>query len=418
MKHYKNVSQIPRPAKFVLSPAMHLFYLGLVVIGVAAFAWGLKYDAPRVWHNYLLNYFYWLTLSLSGLFFMALQYITSSMWSAPLKRVPESFISFLPVAFILMLFPFIGMFSEIFSYFHFGHGGHPSGGMTLLYEWTHNEAVANDSVLEGKTPYLNLGFFLARNVFSFLIWMGFGFFLVRNSLKQDLTGSVALTRFNKKIAAPFLLLFALTYTVASFDWLMSLEPHWFSTVFGVYCFAGLFESGMALTILFVIALRRQGAFKDVINENHLHDLGKLMFAFCVFWTYIAFSQYMLIWYGNLPEEIGYMIRRTEGSWTPVALALLFGKFVVPFFMLISRPAKRNENYLLFVAVWVLAAQYLDVYWMIYPVLGAKPVFGFQEVGLFLGFLGLFVLNACLFLQRVSPVAMKDPRLLDGVNHHQ
>lgn len=417
-KHYANVNQIPKPAPFVVSPVMHLFFLVLVVIGVAAFAWGLKENAARTWHSYLLNYFYWLTLSLSGLFFMALQYITSSMWSSPLKRIPESFISFLPLAFILMLFPFIGMFSEIFSFFSVSHAGHPSGGMSMLYEWTHSETVASDAILKGKESYLNLGFFLGRNVFSFLIWMGAGFWLVRNSLKQDVTGSVDLTRLNRKIAAPFLVLFALTYTVASFDWLMSLEPHWFSTVFGVYCFAGLFESGMALTILFVVALRRQGAFKDVINENHLHDLGKLMFAFCVFWAYIAFSQYMLIWYGNLPEEIGYMIRRTEGSWTPVALALLFGKFVVPFFLLISRSSKRSENYLLFVSVWVLAAQYLDVYWMIYPLLGSKPLFGWQEVGLFLGFLGLFVLSSCLFLQRVQPVALKDPRLLEGVNHHQ
>lgn len=397
-KHYHVLSQIPSPRSFSLSPALHFFYIGLVAAGTLAFLLSLHFDANRAWHGFLVNYFYWLSLSLSGVFFMALQYVTSSRWSAPIKRVPEAFICFLPVAFVLTLILFLGLHH--------------------LYEWTHTEVVSQNPILLGKTPYLNIGFFAGRNLFFFLLWMGGGFWLVRNSLNQDKNGAVVWTRLNKKISAPFLLLFALSYTIASFDWLMSLEPHWFSTIFGVYNFAGLFESGMALTILFVVALRRQGALKDVVNENHLHDLGKLMFAFCVFWAYSAFSQYMLIWYGNLPEEIGYLIRRQEGAWVPVSLALLFGKFIIPFFLLLSRPAKRNENYLLFVAVWVLISQWLDIYWMVYPLLGEKPLFGWQEIGITVGFLGLFVLSVVWFLQRFPPVALKDPRLLEGVNHHQ
>lgn len=383
---------------YQMSPGMHFFWLGLFVLGAAAFFLALKGDAGRAWHGYLVNYFYWLSLSLSGLFFMALQYVTGSMWSAPLKRVPESFIAFLPVALVLMLILFAGM--------------------PHLYEWTHHEAVMKDPILPQKIPYLNIPFFVGRNLLAFALWIGAGFWLVKNSLVQDRTGAVSLTRLNKKISAPFLVLFALTYTAASFDWLMSLEPHWFSTIFGVYNFAGLFESGMALTILFVVVLRRRGILKEVVNENHLHDLGKLMFAFCVFWAYAAFSQYMLIWYGNLPEEIGYMICRTEGAWVPVALALLFGKFVIPFFLLLSRSAKRRENYLVFVALWVLAAQWLDIYWMVYPLLGERPIFGWQEVGVTLGFLGLFVLSVTWVLQRIPPIALKDPRLSEGVHHHQ
>src|SRR3989338_2716677 len=211
-KHYTNINQIPKPPAFTMSRGLHFIYLGLVIIGIEAFLIALRSDPDRAWHNFLLNYFYWLCLSLSGLFFVALQYVTGSMWSTPLRRVPEALIGYLPVVF------------------------------------------------------------------------------------------------------------GITFTVMCFDLLMSLEPHWYSTIFGIYCFAGLFYSGMAITILFVVAMKKQGALADVVNENHLHDLGKFMFAFCVFWAYIAFSQYMLIWYANLPEEIGYMIRRTEGAWTPVALA--------------------------------------------------------------------------------------------------
>ncbi|OGQ04038.1 MAG: hypothetical protein A3F82_06780 [Deltaproteobacteria bacterium RIFCSPLOWO2_12_FULL_44_12] len=397
-KHYTNINQIPKPPAFTMSRGLHFIYLGLVIIGIEAFLIALRSDPDRAWHNFLLNYFYWLCLSLSGLFFVALQYVTGSMWSTPLRRVPEALIGYLPVAFVLLLILFLGKHH--------------------LYEWTHLDEVLHDPILIKKSAYLNFSFFAARNFFSFLVWGLVGFWLVKNSLKQDRNGDVKLTKLNKKISAPFLVVFGITFTVMCFDLLMSLEPHWYSTIFGIYCFAGLFYSGMAITILFVVAMKKQGALADVVNENHLHDLGKFMFAFCVFWAYIAFSQYMLIWYANLPEEIGYMIRRTEGAWTPVALALLFGKFVIPFFLLLSRDAKRNEKFLVAVAVWVLVFQWLDCYWMIFPLLGEKPVFGWQEIGIFLGFLGLFVLTVTLVLQKIPPVPMKDPRLLEGVNHHQ
>lgn len=395
--HYKNVSDIPKPAPFVLSPKMHFLFLGLVVLGVVTFVLALKGDAGRAWHGLLVNHFFWLILSLSGLFFIALQYLVSAMWSSPLKRIPESFIAYLPVALVITLVLLAGSHD--------------------LFEWTHHHLLEQDPILRGKAAYLNMPFFVIRNVVIFLFWIGAGIWLVRNSLKQDRVGGIELTKLNKKISAPFIVLFGFTFTVVTFDWLMSLEPHWFSTIFGVYCFAGLFQSGMALMILFTLQLRKQGVLKGLVNENHLHDLGKLMFAFTVFWAYIAFSQYMLIWYANLPEETPWMIRRTEGAWTCVALALLFGKFIVPFFMILSRPAKRHAGFLAFVAVWVLASEWLDIYWIVYPMLG-KPVFGWQEIGMFLGFMGLFLLSVTWVLQRIPPVALKDPRLLEGVNHHQ
>lgn len=392
------LNDVPKTVPYQIQKRTRFFLFAMVLIGFATFLFALKGDSHRAWAAYLVNYFYWFSIALCGLFFISLQYIVSSTWHVPLKRVPESFIAFLPVAFILMLVLFFGMHD-------------------LYHHWLEPQ----DALIQAKTVYLNGGFFAGRNILFYFIWILAGGYLVCNSLKQGEIGGLELHQKNRKLSAPFMVFFALSYTLAAFDWMMSLDPHWFSTIFGVYCFAGLFESGLAMMILFVFRLQKQGAFKGLVNENHIHDLGKLMFAFCVFWAYIAFSQFMLIWYANLPEETVYMIRRTTGDWTGVALFLLFGKFVVPFFLILCRPAKRAAGFLKVVCYWVLAAQWVDIYWLVYPQLEegtAHPVFGWQEVGLFLGMAGLFILSVTWWLGRVPPVAMKDPALLEGLNHHQ
>ena len=376
----------------------NLLFGVLAVLGAGCFVGGLLVNAERAWAAYLVGYFFWLCIGLAGVFFAALQHITGSMWSATVRRVAESFIAFLPVAvvlFVVLLF-----------------------GLHHLYEWTHADVVAADPVISQKTAYLNIPFFAIRGVVLFALCLGLGGWMVRNSLKQDKTGDVALTHKNVRISAPFLLIFAWAFTFVAFDLMMSLSPRWFSTIFGVYCWAGLFYSGLAMITIWVIILRKRGVLGGFVTEDHLHDLGKLMFAFLVFWAYIGFSQFMLIWYANLPEETFYMIRRIHGAWEPVSLALMIGKFGLPFFMIVSRKAKRNENWLLFMACWFLAAQWLDVYWMVYPTFFATPVFGWMEIGIFAGFGGLFFLSVGAFLKRISPVAIKDPRLNEALHHHQ
>lgn len=388
----------PVPRSFSMPTRWKGLCLLLIGLGVISFLVALGVDPQRAWANFLLEYFFWLCIALAGVFFTALQHITGSYWSTPLRRVAEVFIAYLPVAFILFFVLLLGVHH--------------------LYEWTHAETVAHDAILNSKKVYLNVPFFILRQVLLFAFVFILGGWMIRNSLRQDRNGDVKLTQLNAKISAPFLLFFAWLFTFAAFDLMMSLSPHWFSTIFGVYCWSGLFYSGLAMLTLLVILLKKGGYLDKFVNENHLHDLGKLMFAFLVFWGYIAFSQYMLIWYANLPEETPYMLRRVTGEWKPVSVALMLGKFVIPFFLLVSRWAKRWENFLLFVTIWFLAAQWLDIYWLVFPTFYSKPVFGWVEIGILAGFAGLFFFSVGHFMGRVSIVAIKDPRLEEGLEHHQ
>jgi hypothetical protein len=272
--------------------------------------------------------------------------------------------------------------------------------------------------LTHKAGYLNQTFFIIRLVLVFGLWLAFAKVIVGRSLKQDATGDESLTVRSVKTSIAFLMVFALSYTFFSMDMLMSLEPHWFSTIFGIYCFAGLFQSTMAAMILIILYLKRKGKLAGYVNENHLHDLGKFMFAFTVFWAYIAFSQYMLIWYANLPEETGYFIRRLSPGWVGVSISLLVFKFVVPFLALLSRRSKRNPTQLAFVSVLILVMQYVDIYWLVYPSLNPeKAHFGLPEIGGFAFFGGLFIMSVTRFLSRNELVAYRDPRIAESMHHH-
>ena len=200
---------------------------------------------------------------------------------------------------------------------------------------------------------------------------------------------------------------------------MSLEAHWFSTIFGIYTFAGLFQATMASMLLFIFYIRKKGLLHGYVDENHIHDLGKFLFAFTVFWAYIAFSQYMLIWYANLPEETIFFMPRSHGSWVWVSLSLIVFKFIVPFIALLSRRAKRNPAMLGSVAVLILIMQFVDLYWLIYPNLNPEHelIFGFTEIAVFLGFIGGFVFVVSRFLSQNPLVPYSDPRIQESIHHH-
>lgn len=373
-----------------------------VLVGVLTFLFAMRAGgetAERGWYNYLLNYFYWSCLGLAGVFFVALQYITGAVWSVTLRRVAEGMAAFLPVALLL----FFGIIA----------------GEHHLYEWTHDAVVAAHPVLQEKTAYLNTSFFTLRNIFFLLLWIGLGGLMVRNSIQQDETGDAQLTTRNTKLAGAFLLTFAITFTLAGFDLIMSLAPEWYSTIFGVYCFAGLFVSGIAMITLLTTTFYRQGRFGPYLRPDHLFDLGKLMLAFTVFWAYIAFSQYMLIWYADLPEETGYLMMRMSGAWTPVSWALLICNFIIPFLLLLPQGVKKNAIYLRCIALWILATHYLDCYWLVVPQFAhERPVFGWMEIGMFVGFAGLFGLVLIAFFSRVPLVPRGDPRLHEAMEFHQ
>lgn len=389
---------IPNPGAFEVSSGLKTVFTVFVLIGAAAFAGGLATDTKRAWAGFVINNFYFMSLAIGGLFIAAIQWLTGAMWSAPVRRVSESFTAYLPIALVLLGVLYFGMHH--------------------LYIWTDPALLSHDAILANKKGYLNIPFFMVRNAVAILIWILFAKKLIGNSIAQDTSRDPQLTLTNRSWSPIFLILFAVTFTFTAFDQLMSLDPHWFSTMFGVYCFAGLFYSSLALTCLVTLYLRSQGKFEGILNENHLHDLGKFMFAFTVFWAYIGFSQFMLIWYANMPEETSYFIHRFHGNWIYVSVFLLLGKFIVPFLFLLPRDCKRSPKMLARVGVWMMIAQWIDVLWMVQPEFFTEgPRFGWIELGEILGFLGLFAIAVSRFLAKNTIVAIGDPKLEEAVFHH-
>jgi hypothetical protein len=289
--------------------------------------------------------------------------------------------------------------------------------MKGIYKWTNTALVDADIVLVGKKSYLNTTFFVIRNVVAIAIWWIFARVMIGNSIKQDETKDAGLTAKNRVYGPIFLMLFAITFTLTAFDMLMSLDPYWFSTMFGVYCFAGLFYSTLALLAILTVYLKRKGALEGIVNDNHLHDLGKFMFAFTVFWAYIGFSQFMLIWYANMPEETGFFLHRLTATWKPVSLFLMCGKFFAVFFMLLPRGNKRDPRVLFGVGWFMLIAQWIDILWLVQPEFFAGPHVGWIELGTAAAFAGGFGLVIFRFLSRHTIVAIGDPKLEESVHHH-
>jgi hypothetical protein len=396
--HSGHDGTIPNPGPFQIPSSLKMVFAVFAVIGVTTFALGLVQDPDRAWASFLVNHFYFTSLALGGLFIAALHWLTMAMWSAPVRRVSESFTAYLPVAFVM----------GVILYFGLHH----------LFIWTHEDIVRGDAQLEHKVAWLNSSFFMVRDLAVIVIWIIFAKVMIGNSLAQDTSKDAKLTLRNRRISPAFMIIFGLSFTILSFDLLMSLDPHWYSTMFGVYCFAGLFYSSLALTCLVTLYLRSKGRLDGIVNENHLHDLGKYMFAFTVFWAYIGFAQFMLIWYANMPEETRYFIHRFNASWMYVSAFLLFGKFMVPFFLLLPRDSKRSDRMLAIAGIFMMIAQWIDVMWMVQPEFFKDgPRFGIIEIGVTLGFIGIFGFMVSRFLAKNSIVAIGDPSLAKSVFHH-
>jgi hypothetical protein len=372
----------------------------LIAIGAAAFLVEVRSDPTRAYAAFLLGYFYMLGIALFGTLFTAVHHLVGATWSVVVRRVAESFTSYFPVAFLLFFVLLLGV--------------------PHLYVWSSTgvPAQAVDAEQLTKGGWLTPSAFAFRAIVALTIWSLFAWHFVRNSTRQDHTRDPRLSQSNVKAAAFFVPVFAITLTVISFDFLMSLEPLWFSTMFGVYAFAGLWQAGFAVLAIAVVLLRRQGALQGVVNKVHYHDLGKFLFAFSVFWMYIAFSQFMLIWYANLPEEIEWFIPRTYTGWGALGIALMIFKFAIPFFGLLHQRVKESESGLVTIAVCVLIGQWIDLYWVILPAFSPeRVVLGWPELGVTLGFVGLFGWCVLGFLARHPVVAHGDPFFENSVRFH-
>ncbi len=388
--------------KYELNRNNKVIPMVMVAIGIVAITVGFMTDKTRAWAVLLQNNFYFMAISLCGTFFMAFNYVAQAGWSVAIKRVPEAMGGFLKYAMAGMILIFL-----------FGHHD--------LYYWTHSEyydpkSPEFDHILAGKSGFLNVPFFLIRLVIYSVIWVGFTHVLRRHSMQEDQEGGLTHYRRSITISAIFLVLFAVTSSTSAWDFLMSIDAHWFSTLFGWYTFIGLFVSGMAMMCLIILYLRSRGYLENV-TENHLHDVGKFMFAFSIFWTYLWFSQFMLIWYANLPEEVVYYQVRWN-YFRSLWVANLLINFCAPFLVLMTRDAKRQSRILWIGGIIILAGHWLDVYVMVMPgTVGANWQIGFIEIGTMIGYLGLFIFVTLKELTKASLVPKNHPMLSESLHHH-
>jgi len=375
--------------------------LGVGVLALAASFMSLLGEEARkqFFFSYLVSYLFVLSVILGSMFFVLVQHLSRAGWSVVVRRVAENMMGTMPIM--------VPLFLPIAFGYH-----------TLYHHWV--DAEPDDTVLAGKSSYLNVTFFFVRAALYFAIWIGIALYFRRTSLRQDENGDPALTLRMARVAAPCMLLFALSLTFAAVDWVMALSPHWFSTMWGVYFFAGCYVGWMATLGLTLMWMNRRGCLADAVTTEHYHDVGKLLFAFVVFWTYTAFSQFMLIWYANLPEETSWYHHHLHGSWNGIGETMMVGHFGIPFVFLMSRHVKRARGTLAVAACFMLVMHWLDLHWNVMPHLhhdGISPSWVDFTTPI-----GLACLVLCLFVSQVrrTPLLpLRDPRLkesLQFVNH--
>ncbi len=393
----------PAPDRLALPGRVRGLALAAVIVGAAALAYAFsRGDVQLAWSAYLIGAFYALGLGVFGVAWLAILYLSRADWAVTMRRIPEAMTAWLlPGGALAMVV---------------GFGAHS------LYHWSHPEVVAQDLLLTHKAPFLNLTMFVALVGASLAVWVVFAALLLRTSHRQDVDGGIAPTRQSRMLSAIFLVCFAVTLSIVSFYFLLSLDAHWFSTMFAVLVFTDVVQTGTAFVAVVAGLFVMSGRLKGFLNEHHLHSLGKMVFAATGFWAYIYFCQHMLIWYANIPEETVYFIRRTENGWLPYLLALPVLKFVVPFLLLVPREAKRVPARLVRVSVLLLVAQFWELYVMVGPAMshGADAAHGHVPVVEFavtLGFVGLFVIVFGWFLARHNAVPLKDPAIQACLEYH-
>ena len=368
---------------------------GVALVGAVVLGLG---DLAKLQRAYLTAFMYVLSVALGVLWFVAIQHLTNAKWSVVVRRVAEILADNMILVGVLSLGVVVPMLA----------------GSTDLYAWLDHERVHSDHILHHKAAYLNVPFFTVRWLvyFGFWIWLGRRFF--KMSVQQDKDGGDQISKALQRTSAPAMIVFALTLTFCAFDLIMSLDATWFSTMFGVYYFAGCVLAGYSSLALALMWVQKTGRLATSVNQEHYHDIGKMMFAFTVFWAYIGFSQFMLIWYADIPEETHWYHWRFEGGWKVVSTMLLAFHFVVPFFGLMSRHVKRNKRSLAFWAIWILAIHYVDLFWLIYPQGDGAVPLGIVDVLCLVGVLGLFIGVSARRARGVNLIPTGDPRLADSL----
>ena len=394
-------------------------WLTLGIVGLAISFIGFFVDTQVAAWSYLIGLVFITSIAIGMLFLVMIHHIFDAYWSVIVRRQAEHYLSALPYLGIL--------FIPLFALTYLKDQG-------LIWLWMDQSAslhghgtVGTDILYQKKTWWLSESFFWFRVVFCFSVWIYFARTFRRNSFSQDSDGLPNCTYSSRKHAAAGLILVALTWTAAAFDWIMSLEYHWFSTMFGVWMFASAMRAALAVMILTCAFLVAKGPLKGIFNTKHLHDVSTLAFAFTVFWAYITFSQYFLIWNANIPEETFWFNDREQGIWWPISMILIFGYFLFPFLYMLQFPLKTNYQSMTFMAIWLLSMNLLDVFFNILPSLKdshgepfqmfSSPLNVLWYIGGVLGAGGILLWAYWSSYGNAKIIPIRDPRIEECLNHN-
>lgn len=382
-------------------PGMKQFGLIAAVLGVvlagAGFLMAGEHGLDRFYQAYLVAYTFWMGVVLGSLALLMVQHLTGGAWGVVLRRPLEAAVRTIPFMAVLFLPIVFGMHS--------------------LYEWTH-ESAASDPMLVLKAGYLNTPFFLVRQAIYFALWWGIGYLLTSSSAEHDRTGDPALVDKMARVSGAGLVIYFLTVTFAMVDWTMSINPHWFSTIWGLLYIGGQALSAFAFGIAVLVMLSQTAPMNKVITTHHFHDLGKFLFAFLMMWAYLSFSQFLIIWSANLPEEIPHYLTRWDNSWKYLSVFIIVGHFIVPYALLLSRDLKRNPGKLRVVAIWIIFARVADYYWHVAPEFHREGMsLGLLDVALPLALGGIFISIFVSQLAGRSLLPVHDAGLEKAMTHH-
>ncbi|SDT51007.1 quinol:cytochrome c oxidoreductase quinone-binding subunit 2 [Mucilaginibacter mallensis] len=407
--------------RFVFEGKAKTWSLIAIAIGVIAIIAGFLVNADRTFSNLLLMGYYFTCVCAAGGVFCAIQYAAQAGWSASMIRIPQAFIKVLPIAAAILIV-IIG------AGIHFTHNvvihGQTVAQPYLYAQWatpglTDPKSPLYDPMVTGKSGFLNIPFFFIRLVLFLGLYSLIGWMLVKYSVSEDEIGGMSNYKKSFNAACVFLLIFGLTDPLFGFDAIMSLEARWYSTMFGWYNLAALWVSGLAVLTLTMILLKEKGYF-SWLTEDHMHNMGLYMFAFSIFWTYVWFFQFLLTYYANIPEEAVYFYKRWEPEFKPWFWLNIVINFAAPFLMLMARDYKRKFNLLKWVSIIIILGHWLDYYVMIMPeTVGPKGRgFWFEEVGIFIGFAGLFTFLMLNALSKFKSLVPKNhPFLEESLHHH-
>ncbi|MCA1584004.1 MAG: hypothetical protein LC791_04260 [Acidobacteria bacterium] len=371
--------------------------IGLVLAGLG-FVLAGAHGLDRFFEAYLVAYTFWMGIALGSMALLMVQHLTGGAWGIVIRRPLEAATGTLPFMAALFIPILLGM----------GH----------LYHWTDREVVATDEVIRNKEAYLNVPFFIVRQVVYFLIWTTMGTLLRRWSVEHDRTGDPALLSKLGRLSGGGLVVYGLTVTFAMIDWTMSVNPHWFSTIWGLLYIGGQGLSAMAFAIAVLIMLAQVAPLNRVVSSSHLHDLGKLLFAFLMMWAYLSFSQFLIIWSANLKEEVPHYLMRWEGGWQFVSIFIVVGHFMLPYALLLSRDLKRDGRRLRIIATWIVLTRVVEYYWHVAPEFHAEGLsLSLLDVALPILLGGVFVTLYAMHLGGRPLLPLQDPGLPKALAHH-